>query len=72
MRFGEVYTRLLEGLSIRRKAWEPGCYVRFSDIGEKNLIMYRANGNRHAWCPAIDDLYDRQIQEAREDWEVIR
>ena len=72
MRFGEVYVRLLEGLSIRRKAWEPGSFVRFSKIGERNLIMYRADGNRHVWCPCIDDLYDRQIQEAREDWEVIR
>jgi hypothetical protein len=64
--------RLLEGMSIRRKAWEPGCYVRFSDIGEKTLIMYRANGNRHAWCPAAEDLYNKEMQDLREDWEVIR
>jgi hypothetical protein len=72
LRFGEVYLRLLEGLSIRRKAWEPGTFVRFSTIGQKSLIMHRANGMNHVWCPCIDDLYDRAIQEAREDWEVIR
>ena len=72
MRFGEVYVRLLEGYSIRRKAWEPGTFVRLSDIGEKHLVMHHPSGNRHCWCPAIEDLYDKSMQELREDWEVIR
>ena len=72
MRFGEVYVRLLEGMSIRRKGWEPGTYVRFSDIGEKCLVMYRASGNRHCWTPAVEDLYNKEMQALREDWEVIR
>jgi hypothetical protein len=72
MTFGQVYFRLFEGMGIRRKGWEPDMVVRFSSIGADSLVMYFASGNRMNYTPTASDLYDKDIQQIRSDWEVVR
>ncbi len=72
MTFGQAYPRLLEGLAIRRHAWPRGMSVRLSDIGGKNLVMMRPDGNRHVWCPDVADLFNNETYVLRDDWEIIR
>ena len=72
MTFGQVYQRLLEGMSIRRKAWESGKIVRLSDIGADHLVLHLPSGNRATYCPSASDLYDKAQKKVRDDWEVVR
>jgi hypothetical protein len=72
MTFGQVYFRLFEDMSIRRKGWEPGMVVRFSSIGADSLVLHLPNGNRMNYTPPASDLYDKERQEVRNDWEVIK
>ena len=72
MTFGQVYQRLWEGMAIRRKAWESGKVVRLSAIGENHLVVHLPSGNRATYCPPVVDLYDKQAQKIRDDWEVVR
>jgi hypothetical protein len=72
MTFGQVYFRLFEGMGIRRKGWEDGKIVRFSTIGADQLVMHLPSGNRFTYCPPASDLYDKQKQDIRDDWEVVK
>jgi len=72
MTFGQVYQRLLEGMSIRRRVWESGKVVRLSDIGANHLVLHLPSGNRVTYCPSASDLYDKEVQKIRDDWEVVR
>jgi hypothetical protein len=71
MTFAQAYPRLFEGRGIRRQAWEPGMVVRLSAINADHLVMHYVGGNRSVFCPAASDLYDRQLQQLRDDWEVV-
>lgn len=71
MTFSEAHPRLLEGFGIRRQAWKPGMVVRLSAINADHLVMHYADGNRSVFCPAASDLYDRELQQLRDDWEVV-
>ena len=72
MTFGQVYQRLLEGMSIRRRVWESGKVVRLSDIRADHLVLHLPSGNRCTYCPHVMDLYDKEAQKIRDDWEVVR
>ena len=72
MTFGQVYQRLWEGMAIRRKGWESGTVVRLSAIGENHLVVHLPSGNRATYCPPVVDLYDKEAQKVRDDWEVVR
>ena len=72
MTFGQVYQRLWEGMGIRRKGWESGKVVRLSAIGENHLVVHLSSGNRATYCPPVVDLYDKEQQKVRDDWEVVR
>ena len=72
MTFAQVYPRLFEGMGIRRKAWESGKVIRLSAIGEDHLVMHLPSGNRATYCPSASDLYDKDKQDIRDDWEVVR
>lgn len=71
MTFGQVYSRLLEGRGVRRIVWEQGMVVRMSGINADHLVMHYVGGNRSVFCPAASDLYNRDIQQLRDDWEVV-
>jgi len=72
MTFGQVYQRLWEGMAIRRKGWESGKVVRLSAIGENHLVVHLPSGNWATYCPPVVDLYDKEAQKVRDDWEVVR
>ena len=71
MTFGQVYVRLLEGHGIRRKAWKEGMVVRMSAINGDHLVMHHGVRNRFVFCPAASDLYNKDLQQLRDDWEVV-
>ena len=71
MTFGQVYPRLFEGMAIRRIGWESGKVVRLSTIGADYLVMHLPTGNRGTYCPPVVDLYDKEVQQIRDDWEVV-
>ena len=72
MTFGQVYPRLFEGMAIRRKAWELSKVIRLSAIGADHLVVHLPSGNRYTYCPPVMDLYDKEAQKIRDDWEVVR
>lgn len=72
MTFGQVYSRLFEGMGIRRQGWEAGKVVRLSAIGGDHLVIHLPSGNRATYCPPASDLYDKEKQDIRDDWEVVR
>jgi len=47
-------------------------FVRFSSIGADSLVLHLPNGNRMNYTPPASDLYDKERQEIRNDWEVIK
>lgn len=71
MTFGQAYTRLLEGRAIRRQVWQSGMVIRLSAINADHLVIHYANGNRSVFCPTASDLYNRELQQLRDDWEVV-
>ena len=72
MTFGQVYQRLWEGMGIRRKGWESGTVVRLSTISGNHLMIHLPNKNLAVYCPPVSDLYDKEAQKVRDDWEVVR
>ena len=71
MTFGQAYPRLLEGRGIRRTVWEQGMVVRMSAINADHLVIHYARGNRSVFCPTASDLYNKELQQLRDDWEVV-
>ena len=71
MTFGQAYPRLLEGHAIRRQAWEQGMVVRMSAINADHLVIHYVGGNRSVFCPTASDLYNKELQQLRDDWEVV-
>lgn len=71
MTFAQAYPRLLEGHGIRRQAWKPGMVIRLSAINADHLVIHYAGGNRSVFCPTASDLYNRELQQLRDDWEVV-
>ena len=72
MTFWQVYQRLWEGMAIRRKGWESGTVVRLSTISGNHLMIHLPNKNLAVYCPPVVDLYDKEQQKVRDDWEVVR
>ena len=71
MNFGESYRCLFEGRGIRRKAWAEGMIVRLPATQADHLVLHFPSGNRMVWSPAASDLYDKQLQKIRDDWEIV-
>ncbi len=71
MTFGQIYPRLFEGCGIRRQAWQPNTIVRLSNITGNHLMIYLPNNNVAVYCPMVVDLYDKELQQMRDDWEVV-
>ena len=71
MTFGQAYPRLLEGRGIRRTVWEQGMVVRLSTLQADHLVIHYVGGNRSVFYPAATDLYDKEVQNLRDDWEIV-